>query len=72
MIFGFIVWDRLPETMATSADPRRKNISNKMFSVVISIVSVCSLLPANTKKLFSEEITELTDAGAEIPVRYSL
>ena len=30
--------------IATSADPRRKNISNKMFSVVISIVPVCSLL----------------------------
>ena len=80
MIFGFIVWDRLPENIATSfgwkgeitgysskmfavvglpailtivnliciiatnADPRRKNISNKMFSVVISIVPVCSLL----------------------------
>ena len=80
MIFGFIVWDRLPENIATSfgwngeitgysskmfagvglpvmltfvnliciiatnADPRRKNISSKMFSVVISIVPVCSLL----------------------------
>lgn len=80
MIFGFIVWDRLPENMATSfgwhgevtgynskmfavvefpailtflnlvciiatsADPRKKNISNQMFSVVISIVPVCSLL----------------------------
>ena len=80
MIFGFIVWDRLPENIATSfgwngevtgynskmfavvglpailtfvnliciiatsADPRRKNISNKMFSTVISIVPVCSLL----------------------------
>ena len=30
--------------IATSADPRRKNISNKMFSIVISIVPVCSLL----------------------------
>ena len=80
MIFGFIVWDRLPENIATSfgwngeitgysskmfavvglpailtivnliciiatnADPRRKNISNKMFTAVISIVPVCSLL----------------------------
>ena len=80
MIFGFIVWDRLPENIATSfgwngeitgysskmfavvglpvmltfvnliciiatiADPRRKNISNKVFSVVIGIVPVCSLL----------------------------
>ena len=80
MIFGFIVWDRLPENIATSfgwngeitgysskmfavvglpvmltfvnliciiatnADPRRKNISSKMFSVVISIVPFCSLL----------------------------
>ena len=80
MIFGFLVWDRLPENVATSfgwngeitgysskifavvglpailtfvnliciiatsADPRRKNISNKMFSTVISIVPVCSLL----------------------------
>ena len=80
MIFGFIVWDRLPENIATSfgwngeitgysskmfavvglpvmltfvnliciiatnADPRRKNISSKLFSVVISIVPVCSLL----------------------------
>ena len=80
MLFGFIVWDRLPENIATSfgwngeitgysskmfavvglpailtivnliciiatnADPRRKNISNKMFSAVISIVPVCSLL----------------------------
>ena len=30
--------------IATSADPRRKNISNKMFSVVISIVPDCSVL----------------------------
>ena len=80
MLFGFIVWDRLPENIATSfgwngeitgysskmfavvglpailtivnliciiatnADPRRKNISNKMFTAVISIVPVCSLL----------------------------
>ena len=80
MIFGFIVWDRLPENIATSfgwkgeitgysskmfavvglpvmltfvnliciiatsADPRRKNINNKVFSVVIGIVPVCSLL----------------------------
>ena len=80
MFFGFLVWNRLPENIATSfgwngevtgynskmfavvglpailtfvnliciiatsADPRRKNISNKMFSVVISIVPVCSLL----------------------------
>ena len=80
MIFGFLVWDRLPENVATSfgwngditgysskmfavvglpailtfvnliciiatnADPRRKNISNKMFTAVISIVPVCSLL----------------------------
>ncbi len=80
MIFGFLVWNRLPENIATSfgwngeitgysskmftvvglpailtfvnlicviatsADPRIKNISNKMFSVVISIVPVCSLL----------------------------
>ena len=80
MLFGFIVWDRLPENIATSfgwngeitgysskmfavvglpailtfvnliciiatsADPRRKNISNKMFSTVISIVPVCSLI----------------------------
>lgn len=80
MLFGFLVWDRLPENIATSfgwngkatgynskmfavvglpailtfvnficiiatsADPRRKNISNKMFSSVISIVPVCSLL----------------------------
>ena len=80
MIFGIIVWDRLPENIATSfgwngeitgysskmfavvglpvmltfvnliciiatsADPRRKNINNKVFSVVIGIVPVCSLL----------------------------
>ena len=80
MIFGFIVWNKLPENMATNfgwngeitgyssklfavvglpailtlanliciiatnADPRRKNIDNKMFSVVISIVPVCSLI----------------------------
>ena len=80
MLLGFIVWDRLPENIATSfgwngeitgysskmfavfglpailtfvnliciiatsADPRRKNISNKMFTAVISIVPVCSLL----------------------------
>ena len=80
MIFGFIVWDRLPENIATSfgwngeitgysskmfavvglpvmltfvnliciiatsADPRRKNINNNVFSVVIGIVPVCSLL----------------------------
>ena len=80
MIFGFIVWDRLPENIATSfgwngeitgysskmfavvglpvmltfvnliciiatsANPRRKNINNKVFSVVIGIVPVCSLL----------------------------
>lgn len=80
MIFGFIVWNRLPENIATSfgwngeitgynskmfavvglpailtfvnliciiatsADPRRKNINNKVFSVVIGIVPVCSLL----------------------------
>ena len=80
MFFGFLVWNRLPENIATSfgwngevtgckskmfavvglpviltfvnliciiatsADPRRKNISNKMFSVVISIDPVCSLL----------------------------
>ena len=80
MIFGFIVWDRLPENIATSfgwngeitgysskmfavvglpvmltfvnliciiatsADPRRKNINNIVFSVVIGIVPVCSLL----------------------------
>ena len=80
MFFGFLVWNRLPENIATSfgwngevtgynskmfavvglpailtfvnliciiatsTDPRRKNISNKMFSVVISIVPVCSLL----------------------------
>ena len=80
MIYGFLVWNRLPENIATSfgwngevtgynskmfavvglpailtvvnliciiatsADPRRNNISNKMFSVVISIVPVCSLL----------------------------
>ncbi len=80
MIFGFLVWDRLPENVATSfgwngeitgysskmfavvglpailtfvnliciiatsADPRRKNINNKVFSIVLSIVPVCSLL----------------------------
>ena len=80
MLFGFIVWDRLPENIATSfgwngeitgysskmfavvglpvmltfvnliciiatsADPRRKNINNKVFSVVIGIIPVCSLL----------------------------
>ena len=80
MFFGFLVWNRLPENIATSfgwngevtgynskmfavvglpailtfvnliciiatsADPRRKNISNKMFTAVISIVPVCSLL----------------------------
>ena len=80
MIFGFLVWNRLPENIATSfgwngevtgynskifavvglpailafvnliciiatsADPRRKNIGSKIFSVVISIVPVCSLL----------------------------
>ena len=80
MLFGFLVWDRLPERMATSfgwngeitgynskmfavvglpaiitfvnlicviamsADPRRKNINNKVFSTVLSIVPVCSLL----------------------------
>ena len=30
--------------IATSADPRRKNINNKVFSIVLSIVPVCSLL----------------------------
>ncbi len=80
MIFGFIVWDKLPESIATSfgrngdvtgysskmfavvglpailtfvnliciiatsADPRRNNIDNKIISVVIGIVPVCSLL----------------------------
>ena len=80
MIFGFLVWDRLPENVATSfgwngeitgysskmfavvglpailtfvnliciiatsADPRRKNINNKVFSIVLGIVPVCSLL----------------------------
>ena len=80
MFFGFLVWNRLPENIATSfgwngevtgynskmfavvglpailtfvnliciiatsADPRRKNIGSKIFSVVISIVPVCSLL----------------------------
>ncbi len=80
MIFGFLVWNRLPENIATSfgwngevtgynskifavvglpailtfvnliciiatsADPRRKNIDSKIFSVVISIIPVCSLL----------------------------
>jgi len=80
MIFGFILWDELPENMATSfgwngeitgysskifavlglpailtivnliciiatnADPRRKNIDSKIFSVVLGIVPVCSLL----------------------------
>ena len=80
MIFGFLVWNRLPESIATSfgwngeitgysskmfavvglpailtfvnliciiatsADPRRKNINNKVFSIVLSIVPVCSLL----------------------------
>ncbi|MBQ2932477.1 MAG: SdpI family protein [Clostridia bacterium] len=80
MIFGFIVWDRLPEEIATSfgwngeavgysskmfavvglfailtlvnliciiatnADPRIKNIDNKIFSIVISIVPACSLI----------------------------
>lgn len=80
MIFGFAVWDRLPEDIATSfgwngevtgyssklfavaglpvilalanliciigtnTDPRKKNIDNKVFSVVISIVPVCSLI----------------------------
>ena len=80
MIFGFIVWDKLPESVATSfgwngdvtgysskmfavvglpailtfvnliciiatrADPRRKNIDNKIFSIIISIVPVCSLI----------------------------
>ena len=80
MIFGFLVWDKLPENVATSfgwngeitgysskmfavvglpailtfvnliciiatsADPRRKNINNKVFSIVLSIVPVCSLL----------------------------
>ena len=80
MIFGFVVWNRLPENIATSfgwngeitgysskmfavvglpailtfvnliciiatsADPRRKNINNKVFSIVLSIVPVCSLL----------------------------
>ena len=80
MIFGFLVWNRLPESIATSfgwngeitgysskmfavvglpailtfvnwvciiatsADPRRKNIDNKIFSIIISIVPVCSLI----------------------------
>ena len=80
MFFGFLVWNRLPENIATSfgwngeitgysskmfavvglpailtfvnliciiatsADPRRKNINNKVFSIVLSIVPVCSLL----------------------------
>lgn len=80
MIFGFALWNRLPENIATSfgwngevtgynskifavvglptiltfvnliciiatsADPKIKNISNKMFTTVISIVPVCSLL----------------------------
>ena len=80
MIFGFIVWDRLPENIATSfglngevtgysskmfavvgfpvimtfvnliciiatnADPRKKNIDNKVISVIMSIVPVCSLI----------------------------
>lgn len=30
--------------IATSADPRRKNISNGMFSLVISIVPICSVI----------------------------
>lgn len=30
--------------IATSADPRRKNISNGMFSLVISIVPLCSVI----------------------------
>ena len=80
MIFGFIVWDKLPDNIATSfgwngdvtgysskmfavvglpailtfvnliciiatsADPRKKNIDNKVFSIVISIVPICSLI----------------------------
>lgn len=80
MFFGFAVWDRLPENIATSfgwngevagysskmfavaglpviltflnficivatsADPRKKNIDGKVFSVVISIVPVCALI----------------------------
>lgn len=80
MIFGFIVWDKLPESIATSfgwngevtgysskmfavvgipailtfvnliciiatsADPRRKNIDNKIILIVIGIVSACSLI----------------------------
>ena len=80
MIFGFIVWSRLPENIATSfgwngeptgyssklfavvglpailtivnliciiatnADPRKKNIDNKVISVVISIIPICSLI----------------------------
>ncbi len=79
-LFGFAIWNRLPENIATSfgwngevtgynskmfaviglpviltfvnliciiattADPKRKNISKRMFTAVISIVPVCSLL----------------------------
>lgn len=79
-IFGLVVWERLPENIATSfgwngeatgysskifavfglpailtfvnllcilvtnADPRRKNINNKVYSIVIGIVPLCSLI----------------------------
>lgn len=82
IIFGLVVWERLPENIATSfgwngeatgysskifavvglpailtfvnlicifatnADPRRKNINNKVYSIVIGIVPVCSLICA--------------------------
>ncbi len=80
MFFGIIVWDMLPEKIATSfglngeikgysgklftvvgfpviltlvnliciiatnADPRKKNIDEKVFTVVISVVPICSLV----------------------------
>ena len=80
VIFGFIVWDKLPENVATSfgwngeitgysgkmfavaglpvilalvniiciiatnADPRKKNIDNKVYSAVLGIVPCCSLI----------------------------
>lgn len=80
MVFGFILWERLPERLVTSfgfngeaegysskmfavagfplimaflnliciiaanADPSKKNINSKVFSVIISIVPACSLI----------------------------